>query len=75
MVQDALQQYVLTFTGWAHDPAVIQRASDGKYFKFNTGAGLQYASATSLNGPWKVVGDVLPDGSSISNSGSDDPWV
>lgn len=61
--------------GWAHDPAVIQRASDGKYFKFNTGAGLHYASANSLNGPWTIVGDVLPQGSSINNAGSKDPWV
>jgi arabinan endo-1,5-alpha-L-arabinosidase len=60
---------------WAHDPAVIQRESDGKYFKFNTGTGIQYATASSLSGPWTIVGEVLPDGSSISNSGSNDPWV
>jgi len=60
---------------WAHDPAVIQRASDGTYFKFNTGTGIQYATASSLAGPWTIQGYVLPDGSSINNSGSDDPWV
>jgi hypothetical protein len=60
---------------WAHDPAVIQRASDGTYFKFNTGTGIQYATASSLAGPWTIQGDVLPNGSSISNAGSDDPWV
>jgi arabinan endo-1,5-alpha-L-arabinosidase len=60
---------------WAHDPAVIQRTSDGTYFKFNTGTGIQYATASSLAGPWFIQGYVLPDGSSIANSGSDDPWV
>jgi arabinan endo-1,5-alpha-L-arabinosidase len=60
---------------WAHDPAVIQRASDGTYFKFNTGTGIQYATASSIAGPWTIQGYVLPDGSSIDNSGSDDPWV
>jgi hypothetical protein len=60
---------------WAHDPAVIQRASDGTYFKFNTGTGIQYATASSLAGPWKIQGYVLPNGSSINNSGSKDPWV
>jgi len=60
---------------WAHDPAVIQRASDGTYFKFNTGTGIQYATASSLAGPWTIQGYVLPDGSSISNSESDDSWL
>jgi len=60
---------------WAHDPAVIQRASDGTYFKFNTGTGIQYATASSLAGPWTIQGYVLPNGSSINNSGSKDPWV
>ncbi|KAE9375912.1 glycoside hydrolase family 43 protein [Stipitochalara longipes BDJ] len=60
---------------WAHDPSVIQRASDGTYFKFNTGTGIQYATASSLAGPWTIQGYVLPDGSSIDNSGSDDPWA
>jgi hypothetical protein len=60
---------------WAHDPAVIQRASDGTYFKFNTGTGIQYATASSLAGPWTIQGYVLPNGSSINNAGSKDPWV
>lgn len=60
---------------WAHDPAVIQRVSDGVYFKFNTGTGIQFATSTSLDGSWTIQGYVLPSGSSISNSGSDDPWV
>jgi len=60
---------------WAHDPAVIQRASDGTYFKFNTGTGIQYATSSSLAGPWTIQGYVLPNGSSINNSGSKDPWV
>ncbi|PMD17037.1 glycoside hydrolase family 43 protein [Hyaloscypha hepaticicola] len=60
---------------WAHDPAVIQRASDGTYFKFNTGTGIQYATASSLAGPWTIQGFVLPNGSSINNFGSKDPWA
>ncbi len=60
---------------WAHDPAVIQRESDGLYFKFNTGTGIQYATSTSLDGSWTIQGYVLLDGSSIDNAGSDDPWV
>jgi arabinan endo-1,5-alpha-L-arabinosidase len=54
---------------WAHDPAVIQRPRDGTYFKFNTGAGIQYATASSLAGPWTIQGYVLPDGSVIDNAG------
>lgn len=60
---------------WAHDPALIRRGSDGKYFKFNTGAGIEIATASSLSGPWTLQGYALPDGSSISNAGSDDLWV
>jgi arabinan endo-1,5-alpha-L-arabinosidase len=52
---------------WAHDPAVIER-SDGTYFKFNTGDGIEIATASSLSGPWTLVGYVLPDGSSINSA-------
>lgn len=60
---------------WAHDPAVIQRASDGKYFKFNTGSGIEIATASSLSGPWTLTGYVLPSGSSINIAGNTDLWV
>ncbi len=60
---------------WAHDPTVIQRSSDGKYFKFNTGTGIEIATSNSLAGPWTLQGFVLPNGSSIDNPGRKDPWA
>jgi arabinan endo-1,5-alpha-L-arabinosidase len=39
---------------WAHNPAIIQRASDGTYFKFNTRTGIQYSTASSIAGPWTI---------------------
>ena len=60
---------------WSHDPAVIQRASDGMYFRFSTGSGIQITTATSLSGPWTIQGYALPDGSSINLSGNTDLWV
>lgn len=60
---------------YAHDPSVIQRASDGLYFKFNTGGGIEIATSSLLTGPWTLQGDVLPGGSSINLSGNTDLWV
>jgi arabinan endo-1,5-alpha-L-arabinosidase len=60
---------------WAHDPSVIQRASDGLYFKFNTGSGIEIATSSSLTGPWTLQGYVLPEGSSIDLTGNTDLWV
>jgi arabinan endo-1,5-alpha-L-arabinosidase len=55
-----------------HDPSVIQRESDGVYFRFSTGGEMAIASSTALEGPWTDVGTVLPGGSS---SGATDMWV
>jgi hypothetical protein len=60
---------------WSHDPAVIQRSSDGVYFRFSTGSGIQITKATSLSGPWTIQGYALPSGSSIDLSGNTDLWV
>ncbi|KIN02678.1 glycoside hydrolase family 43 protein [Oidiodendron maius Zn] len=60
---------------WAHDPSVIQRASDGLYFKFNTGSGIEIATSSSLTGSWTLQGYVLPSGSSIDLSGNTDLWA
>jgi arabinan endo-1,5-alpha-L-arabinosidase len=60
---------------WAHDPSVIQRSSDGLYFKFNTGSGIEIATASSLSGPWTLKGYALPNGSKIDISGNTDLWV
>ena len=59
---------------YSHDPAVIQRASDGVYFRFSTGSGIQITKSSSLSGPWTAEGYALASGSKISvsgNSGSD----
>lgn len=60
---------------WAHDPSVIQRTSDGLYFKFNTGGGIEISTATSLSGPWTRKGVALSSGSSIDIDGNTDLWV
>lgn len=60
---------------WTHDPAVVKRASDGTYFRFATGGGVQVAKATSLSGSWTFVGEALPGGSSIALAGNTDLWV
>jgi len=57
---------------WAHDPAIAKR-SDGTYFKFNTGVGIEIATASAIEGPWTLVGYVLPDGTSIN--GQTDLWA
>ena len=58
-----------------HDPGLIRRQSDGKYFRFSTGNKISYASSSSIEGPWTVLGSVLPSGSSINLAGNDDLWV
>jgi arabinan endo-1,5-alpha-L-arabinosidase len=60
---------------FAHDPTIIQHANDSKYFKFNTGPGVEIATSNSLSGPWILQGYVLPNGSSIDNPGKKDPWA
>ena len=46
-----------------HDPSIIQRESDGTYFRFATGGSLSIHSGDSIQGPWTYEGTVLPDGS------------
>ena len=58
-----------------HDPSLILRESDGTYFCFATGGGLDIHTAHSIQGPWTYDGVVLADGSSIDNPGSDDAWA
>ncbi|KAK2767498.1 hypothetical protein FQN54_003655 [Arachnomyces sp. PD_36] len=45
-----------------HDPALIQRESDGVYFRFSTGGGMAIASSSAIEGPWTDVGTVLAGG-------------
>ncbi|KAJ5337545.1 uncharacterized protein N7506_005567 [Penicillium brevicompactum] len=58
-----------------HDPTLIQRSSDKRYFRFSTGNKISYASATSIKGPWTNIGSILPAGSSIDLPGRDDLWA
>lgn len=60
---------------WAHDPCIIQRESDGTYFKFNTGSGIYIYTADAIEGPWTQEGVALEDGSSIDLDGNTDLWV
>lgn len=60
---------------FAHDPALIKRSSDGKYFRFNTGGKIMIYDSDSLSGPWTFRGAAIPDGSSINLPGKDDLWV
>ncbi|KAK8219195.1 hypothetical protein M8818_000927 [Zalaria obscura] len=58
-----------------HDPSLIRRSSDGKYYRFATGAGIAIHTASSIQGPWTYQGYALPSGSKVDNSGADDLWV
>jgi hypothetical protein len=60
---------------WSHDPTVIQRSSDGEYFRFETGSEIGIWKASSLSGSWVYQGKVLPSGSSIDLSGNTDCWA
>jgi len=48
--------------GVSHDPTVIRRASDGTYFRFSTGGGMDIAKASSISGSWTITGQVLSSG-------------
>ena len=58
-----------------HDPSLIRRSSDGTYYRFATGGGIDIHTAPSIQGPWVSAGVVLPNGSSIDNAGADDAWA
>ncbi|KAK6538462.1 hypothetical protein TWF694_010045 [Orbilia ellipsospora] len=58
-----------------HDPAVIRRASDGRYYRFSTNNYVSIASASSISGPWTTLGSALPGGSKISGFAGVDIWA
>ncbi|KAL4983940.1 Arabinan endo-1,5-alpha-L-arabinosidase C [Aspergillus falconensis] len=60
---------------WAHDPGLYQRVSDGKYFRFATGSGIHIHSADTLYGPWKAIGEALPNGTVINHPGRSRLWA
>ncbi|OCH91227.1 glycoside hydrolase family 43 protein [Obba rivulosa] len=60
---------------FVHDPSLVQRQSDGKYFLFTTHDKGGIITADNLAGPWTVVGSILPNNSSIQLAGRDDIWA
>lgn len=62
-----------------HDPALIRRASDGKYFRFSTGGGIAIATASSPSGTWTDTGTVRASGAAwkvqVSGNAGTDAWV
>lgn len=60
---------------YAHDPGLMQRSSDNMYFRFNTDSLVDIMKSDSLSGPWELVGNVLPDGSSIDIADDQGYWV
>lgn len=62
---------------WAHDPSMIQRDSDGMYFRFSTANGVNTMMSPSIEGPWQDVGEALPNGSKIQldGVGNKNIWV
>ncbi|OSD02511.1 glycoside hydrolase family 43 protein [Trametes coccinea BRFM310] len=60
---------------YVHDPSLIQRASDGKYFLFTSHNKAGIITADNLAGPWTEVGSILPDDSVIDLPGRDDIWA
>lgn len=63
---------------YSHDPAVVQR-DDGMYFKFSTNPGVRITKSKDLNGPWELVGRVVPGKSKLVTEGGfaqdDNIWV
>jgi arabinan endo-1,5-alpha-L-arabinosidase len=59
----------------AHDPALIRRDSDGRYYRFSTGGKIAIHSAKTINGPWTYLHAAIPAGSKINLAGKDDLWV
>ncbi|TKX24749.1 glycosyl hydrolases family 43 protein [Elsinoe australis] len=54
-----------------HDPSLIRRSSDGKYFRFATGGRMPVFTAPALNGPWSQAGTVLQANAKVSGQNSD----
>ncbi|KAI0769076.1 endo-1,5-alpha-L-arabinosidase [Trametes elegans] len=60
---------------YVHDPSLIQRESDGKYFLFTSHDKAGIITSDNLAGPWTEIGSILPDGSSIELPGRNDIWA
>lgn len=62
-------------TCFAHDPGLIQRSSDGVYFRFNTDTYIDIMKSDSLSGPWETIGNVLPSGTVVNMTDVTALWV
>lgn len=60
---------------WVHDPSVIERASDGTWFRLSTSGNIAIASAPALTGPWTYQGAMLPGGTSIQVINGQEIWA
>jgi arabinan endo-1,5-alpha-L-arabinosidase len=60
---------------YVHDPSVIQRPTDGTFFRFSTNGNIAIASAPSMTGPWEYLGSMLPNGSEIQVTKGQEIWV
>ena len=60
---------------FTHDPAVVKRASDGKYFRFSTLGLIGITTADDLAGPWTASGSVIQGASIINYPGNDVLWA
>lgn len=59
-----------------HDPALIRRESDGKWFRLSTSGNIAIASADDITGPWTYDGPMLANGSIIQLPiDAQDLWV
>jgi arabinan endo-1,5-alpha-L-arabinosidase len=59
----------------AHDPSLIRRESDGRYYRFSTGGKIAIHSAPAITGPWTYLRAAIPNGSKINLNGKNDLWV
>ncbi|KAL4874218.1 glycosyl hydrolase, partial [Aspergillus karnatakaensis] len=60
---------------WGHDPGFQQRVSDGRYYRFSTGGGIQVHASNNLDGPWERLGEALPGGSIEDHPGRTHLWA
>jgi arabinan endo-1,5-alpha-L-arabinosidase len=61
------------FPGYVHDPTIAK--INKEYYVFLTHNNVSITTSSSLQGPWKTVGDVLPQGSKINYAGRYDIWA
>ena len=58
-----------------HNPSVIKRPSDSKWFRSSASDNISIASAPNVTGPWIYQGAVLPNGTTIHVTNRQDIWA